>query len=460
MMKFEFTKDQIERLLETYNVKDIDKLLNEDIGTSIIGRILGRNVVAKLEANYSDDAVKVLDNLFAAVEAGSGNIVKGADKKLYLVSANGKKWDMNVIKKTIEGVASGKLPESALEMLPKTLKDRQSFRQIFQNQFKYGKKIGPAVPKPKATVKPKATSDPINPFETVNPYDALKPIQIPKESKDAFIKIMNEKGFKIKPEHLDKVMLEVQKSIDSQLAKLEQTFMDPTFIKTLQSYNRLPLPDQELIIKKAIQSVKSAYGEYLLGLRVTEKTRQNLQSAYEKSVDTFFLGHKNKGEWIKWGDFFKWYKKSVGISLSLFAYSIYVEAVRNEDKGFWKNLEFAGNKFIEAPERLFKSLIPGANLIFSSSSAILQTFLFLAEYISKKLNNSKPKTTLLQKAEKAVKQGAQFADSTFKVNKPKVDSIGNIYQPKVDSVIQKLKTDYKDQSTNAEPLNNKIKIDY
>lgn len=38
MMKFEFTKDQIERLLETYKVKDIDKLLNEDIATSIMAK--------------------------------------------------------------------------------------------------------------------------------------------------------------------------------------------------------------------------------------------------------------------------------------------------------------------------------------------------------------------------------------------------------------------------------------
>jgi len=139
MMKFEFTKGQIERLLETYNVKDFDKLLNEDISTSIMAKFLGKRIVAKLEANYGDDAVKVLDNLFAAAESRAGNIIKGADKKLYLISGSGKQWSMDVIKKTIGGVASGKLPVSDLKYLPNTLKDGQEFRKIFQNQFKYGK---------------------------------------------------------------------------------------------------------------------------------------------------------------------------------------------------------------------------------------------------------------------------------------------------------------------------------
>lgn len=76
MMKFEFTKDQIERLLETYKVKDIDKLLNEDIATSIMAKFLGKRIVAKLEANYGDDAVKVLDNLFAAAESRSGILLR------------------------------------------------------------------------------------------------------------------------------------------------------------------------------------------------------------------------------------------------------------------------------------------------------------------------------------------------------------------------------------------------
>jgi hypothetical protein len=139
MMKFEFTKGQIERLLETYNIKDIDNLLNEDVVGSVIGRFFGKNLVAKLESNYGDDAVKVLDNLFIAVESKSGNIIKGVDKKLYLVGANNKRWSMETIKKTIDGVASGKLPRNSLDLLPKTLKDGTNFRSVFQNQFKYGR---------------------------------------------------------------------------------------------------------------------------------------------------------------------------------------------------------------------------------------------------------------------------------------------------------------------------------
>jgi hypothetical protein len=155
-MKFEFTKDQIERLLETYNVKDIDKLLNEDIATSIMSKFLGKRIAAKLEANYGDDAIKVLDNLFAAIESRPGNIIKGADKKLYLVSGSRKQWSMDVIKKTIDGVASGKLPVSDLKYLPNTLKDGTNFRSVFQNQFKYGRPK-PITPTPNTS--PNTTKD-------------------------------------------------------------------------------------------------------------------------------------------------------------------------------------------------------------------------------------------------------------------------------------------------------------
>lgn len=152
MMKIQFTKGQIEKLLETYGINDIDNILKEDVGSSIIARLLGRKLVTKLEAAYGDDAVRILDNLFAAAESRSGNIITGIDKKLYVVSASGKKWSMETIKKVIDGVASGKLPADSLDLLPKTLKDGQEFRKIFQNQFKYGKPKTvtprPTTPKP------------------------------------------------------------------------------------------------------------------------------------------------------------------------------------------------------------------------------------------------------------------------------------------------------------------------
>lgn len=155
MMKIQFTKEQIERLLETYNIDGINNILSEDIRSSIVSRLLGAKLVSKLEANYGDDAVRILDNLFAAAESKSGNIITGVDKKLYIVSGSGKKWSMETIKKVLDGVASGKLPASDLELLPKTLRDGQEFRKIFQNQFKYGKpkSTGPSTPKP-STPKP------------------------------------------------------------------------------------------------------------------------------------------------------------------------------------------------------------------------------------------------------------------------------------------------------------------
>lgn len=449
-MKIQFTKDQIEKLLETYGINNVDNILNEDIRSSIIGRLLGTKLVSKLEANYGDDAVRILDNLFAAAESRSGNIITGVDKKLYLVSASGKKWSMETIKKVIDGVASGKLPASDLELLPKTLKDGQEFRKIIQNQFKYGKPkpviTDPAIPTPKpATPKP----------ATPNPYESLKPITIPQETKDAFIEMMNKKGIKISSKAIDNVMLEVQKSVDKQLGSLEKTFTDPTFIKTLESYNRLPLSEQNEIVQKAINSVKESYGTYLGGLRISEKSKQNLQALYDKSVDAFFLGKKQKGQWIKWGELFDWYKKSVGISLSLFAYSIYVEAVRNENKGFWKNIDFALDKFVETPDRLFKSLLPGANLLYSSTSALKQSFLFLGEYIVNKLSGrSDKKPTLKQKIKTGVEDVVKYKDSTVNANQPKIDSLRNVYEPKIDSTLQKIKTDYENRSTNTQPTTN------
>jgi hypothetical protein len=276
----------------------------------------------------------------------------------------------------------------------------------------------------------------VNPRGPSNPFDTLRPVTIPQETKNAFIEMMNKKGIKIKSQDLDNVMIELQKSVDQQLAKAEKTFKDPTFIKTLQAYNRLPLSEQEQIINKVIESVKNSYGEYLLGLKVTTKTKEKLQSAWNKSVDAFFLGQKEKGKMLDWASFFSWWKNSIGVSFGLFTYSIYVEAVRNEGKGLLNGIGFAFEKIIQAPDRLMKSLIPGVNLIYSSAAAITQTFLFSVEYIAKKLNLEPDKKPTLKQR---IKTGKKYVDSTYKANKPKLDSLNQEYKPKVDSTLQSLK---------------------
>lgn len=291
------------------------------------------------------------------------------------------------------------------------------------------------------------------PRGSANPFDTLQPVTIPQDTKNAFIEMMNKKGIKINLQDLDNVMIELQKSVDQQLAKAEKTFKDPTFVKTLQAYNRLPLSEQEQIINKVIESVKKSYGEYLLGLKVTTKTKENLQSLWDKSVDAFFLGQKEKGKMLDWASFLSWWKKSIGVSLGLFTYSIYVEAVRNEDNGWVKNLGFVTDKIIQAPERLMKSLIPGANLIYSSAAAISQTFLFSVEYISKKLNGEpEKKPTLKQQLKTGIKKGEDYIDSTYKSNKPKIDSLTQVLKPKVNSFVDKLKSNDKLDSSGKEQI--------
>lgn len=287
---------------------------------------------------------------------------------------------------------------------------------------------------------PKSGGTPRPPRGAANPFDTLNPVIIPQETKNAFIEMMNKKGIKIKSQDLDNVMMELQKSVDQQLLKAEKTFRDPTFIKTLQAYNRLPLSEQEQIINKVIESVKNSYGEYLLGLKVSTKTKEKLQSLWNKSVDAFFLGQKEKGKPLDWGSFFSWWKNSIGVSLGLFTYSIYVEAVRNEGKGLLNGIGFAIEKIIQAPDRLMTSLIPGANLIYSSAAAIKQTFLFSVEYVAKKFNlEPEKKLTPKQRLEKGYKDGKKVVDSLKQEYKPKLDSLNQEYRPKVDSTFQSLK---------------------
>jgi hypothetical protein len=188
MMKIQFTKGQIERLLETYNVNNIENILKEDVRSSVIARLLGKRLVTKLESTYGDDAVKVLDNLFSAAESRSGNIITGLDKKLYIVSSTGKKWSMEEIKQVINGVASGNIPANSLDRLPKTLKDGTNFRSVFQNQFKYGKPktaptpktTTPTTPTPKTTPTPNIVGGSLTDDVIIgNLRDTFKELNIP-----------------------------------------------------------------------------------------------------------------------------------------------------------------------------------------------------------------------------------------------------------------------------------------
>lgn len=445
MMKIQFTKGQIEKLLETYGINDIDNILKEDVGSSIIARLLGRKLVTKLEAAYGDDAVRILDNLFAAAESRSGNIITGVDKKLYVVSASGKKWSMETIKKVIDGVASGKLPEDSLDLLPKTLKDGQEFRKIFQNQFKYGKPK-PVAPKP-TTPKPKpsTTSTTTNPFN--NPNGTAN---VSQETKDTFVSMMNKRGIKINPKQLDDVISEVQKSVNVEVRKVDKLFTDPQFTKFLEKFNELPLKEQNEIVLKSIQSIKDTFGTNLLGMNISTKAKSRYQSLYNAAVDKYYLGLKKRGEKFDLGGFFKWYSASIFTTWGLFMASIYVESMRLDDEETAGSLKFAWEKLKQTPDRFLFSLIPGVNLIGSSATVVYQTFVSAIVLSYRKIKGAmlgtEPKPTFKQKIKTAVKD----LDSTYKTDyKPTVDSLSNIYKPKLDSVLQKAKTDYQN---NDQPL--------
>lgn len=429
MMKFEFTKDQIERLLETYNVKDIDKLLNENVVGSIIGRILGKNVVAKLEANYSDDAIKVLDNLLAAVEAGSGNIVKGADKKLYLVSASGKKWDMNVIKKTIEGVASGKLPESALEMLPKTLKDRQSFRQIFQNQFKYGKKIGPAAPKPKP--KPKATSTSTSAVTPISTIPVLN-------SRENLINYINSEfkkfGLKLpKQKWMDDFINDVNNYVGEAMRKKGVKNFNDSLDNLEISLNKMSTDQRKAFYNKALQNIESL-------------------SKTDKRFYDFLTTIKGSNLLTKEGisNFVSEYKKYALYILIANVVTILLDVTRKDidvskDQKYQFHVgdpKFTTYLYI----KIVASVVPILNVLLVTAlgaESIIRT-----GYSIGRKDLSKEKPTIKQRVKAGVKDVINYGDSTLKANQPKIDSVKN----KIDSVYQNFKTDYKDQSSNNQPL--------
>ena len=463
-MKIQFTKDQIKRLLETYN---IDNILKEDIGSSIIGRLLGRKLVTKLEANYGDDAVRILDNLFAAAESRSGNIITGVDKKLYLVSSAGKKWSMETVKQVIDGVASGKLPASDLELLPKTLKDGQEFRKIFQNQFKYGKPkpvvttpVTPKLATPKPKPKPAASKAAELAASASNPFNKLGSIpKVSQEIKDEFVSLMNKRGIKINPKQLDGVISEVQKSVNAEVRKVDKLFADPQFTKFLEKFDELPISEQNEIVLKSIRSIKDTFGSNLLGVNISPKAKNRLQSLYNVAVDNYYMGFKKRGQKFDLGSLIKWYIASIPTTWGLFMASIYIEAMRKLESD--SSLEFAWKKFKQSPDRFLFSLLPGVNLIGSSATVLYQGIMSASvlsyRKVKEKIFGTEPKPTFKQQVKAGGEKFIKYADSTMKAKQPKIDSLRNVYEPKVDSLTKKLTTDYENQST-TNPT--KTKIDY
>jgi len=225
----------------------------------------------------------------------------------------------------------------------------------------------------KNRVKPTIPTSTTQPTIPTNPYKTLKPVVIPQEAKDAFIERTAKLGIKIKPKQLDDVMYEMQKSIDIELEKTGKLFNDPTFVETLKGFDRLPIQTQTEIIENCITTIKNTYGDYILGLKVSPKAKLNLRSLHSEAIDAWWLYSKKSGEKLSIGSLLKWYKRSIPTSLGLFLWSIYAEAMRKEDGNWWDSAKFAGNKLIQAPDRFLTSLIPGYNLISSSSSALYQT---------------------------------------------------------------------------------------
>jgi hypothetical protein len=392
MMKFEFTKDQIERLLETYNVKDIDKLLNEDIATSIIAKFLGKRIAAKLEANYGDDAVKVLDNLFAAAESRAGNIIKGADKKLYLVSGSGKQWSMDVIKKTIDGVASGKLPVSDLKYLPNTLKDGQEFRKIFQNQFKYGK------PKLKTNPNITPTGELTYPQSFAKGYKAIQaPMLFTKgflRKQPLFKKYFRSKYTKLTDDEVNKVWLWFFTGVGD-AGTVRQIFQKSGLPKALVNVGG------QLFAKWVFWSIVISLSNLAIDLAATVGTK-----IYPNQWEAF------KGRWNK------------NAELASLHWIIPIGVIMNNVVGPLMQggiAEFLTKNFIDRWESAKKQALEEKARIEAMSKDVVK-------------NKSSLKNIIPQSNNKK-----QSQDSTTQNFKASADS---------------------SQSTNTEPLNNKIKIDY
>ena len=108
-----------------------------------------------------------------------------------------------------------------------------------------------------------------------------------------------------------------------------------------------------------------------MGLKITEKTKNNLKSIYDGAVDAYFLKMKKRGEKFTIGSFLKWWALSIKVTWGLFFFSILAESQRKDD-GFWENLDFAIAKIKQSPERFLISLLPGVNLITSSGNLLYQ----------------------------------------------------------------------------------------
>ena len=423
MMKFQFTKGQIERLLEIYNVKNIDKLLNENVIAKVITRLLGPKLVTKLEANYGDDAVKVLDNLFAAVESRSGNIIAGADKKLYLVSASGKKWSMETIKQTIEGVASGKLPASDLALLPKTLKDGQEFRKVFENQFKYGKPK-PVVPKPKSQPKPSSINTG-GAAVTILTEEQLWKYFADQMSKLNVVKRLGAQQGKL---FIEEMAAALEKQISKNGQKIELS-LD----KLKKQYDSIKSPSERSKLLSEIQ-------DNILNLGKNKTTTPESRAIRWEAFTNFMKGPQDK-------------KALKYIFITSTITSLVLDTMRAVDT----DEKFKGHFGMNIPKTIgvkAAAIFVGSVLLKMNMVGVIINVGIALESLIRSIpwffnREDKPKQTLKQKAKAGVEKVKKAADSAYNANKPKIDSLKNVYQPKVDSVIQKAKTDYKN---NDQPL--------
>jgi hypothetical protein len=282
MMKFEFTKGQIERLLETYNVKDIDKLLNENVVGSVIGRFFGKKLVSTLESRYGDDIIIILDRLFANAES-RGSIITGVDKKLYLIAGNNKKWSMETIKNAINAVASGKLPPDTLDLLPKTLKDGSTFRETLQNQLSRVKPKTAPKSKPKTT--PKTTETPNTGIVGTSLTDDV----IVGSIKEKF----NELGIPYKlTAKQESFFISELRTLTNEAYEQIRKGLPENFNETALRFKSLPPSKQREIIIQAQKVIK----ENTIGVGMTKKQLIKFNEGLEKILDLFKI---YKGDKVK-----------------------------------------------------------------------------------------------------------------------------------------------------------------
>jgi hypothetical protein len=424
-MKFEFTKGQIERLLETYNVKDIDKLLNENVVGSVIGRFFGKKLVSTLESRYGDDIIIILDRLFANAES-RGSIITGVDKKLYLIAGNNKKWSMETIKNAINAVASGKLPPDTLDLLPKTLKDGSTFRETLQNQLS---RVKPkTAPKSKPQLQPKPSSTNVGGATTILTEEQLWKYFADQMSKLNVVKKLGAQQGKL---FIEEMAAAIEKEISKNGQKIELS-LD----KLKKQYDSIKSPSERAKLLSEIQ-------DNILNLGKNKTTTSESQSNRLEAFMNFMKGPQDK-KTLKY----------------IFITSTITSLVLDTMRAYDSDQEFKGHFGMNIPKTVgvkAAAIFVGSVLLKMNMVGVILNVGIALESLLRSIpwffgRNDKPKQTLKQKVQATGAKVKKTADSVYNANKPKIDSLKNAYKPKVDSVVQKLKTDYKDRSTNNEPL--------